>query len=282
MTTRRSAVVGVAVLAALGGGLGASCVGSVELRVMGRGEDCARDFGSSTAAAKIETFLAASRSLGDASSSLELEMQRHCEEGLAHAGLAVDATAPPASACVELGRWVVSESEALGSARLVASEPRCTQPEDAFAACVSRCELRYRPEDVNVVVDESGLLTAPQASPRCRASCETLGAIGETCTPPAVVASGAVAPTDPARVARLEAALGDVAQALATSARAERISTAARRLVAIAPVLPEAAATVSIRAVSCVSAASIDIRGCEDRLARVASDAEVLRPALLR
>ncbi|MFO0713699.1 MAG: hypothetical protein U0353_27850 [Sandaracinus sp.] len=243
----------------------ASCVGSVELRVVGPGEDCARDFGSSTAAAKIETFLAASRALATETEALASRTHAACA-----AGLATSEASEPTS-CTALAAWITDEQRALTVSGLRASEPRCAQDEAAFGACVSRCELRYRPEDVNVVVDASGLLTAPQASPRCRASCETLGAIAEQCTPPASVAELGDG-GDPARLARLHTALEHAAEALALAGRAERIRGAADRLVSIAPVLPEAAATVSIRAVACVSAASIDIRTSEDRLAAIQAD----------
>lgn len=228
----------------------AGCGGTVqvEIRVLGDEEDCTRDFGASTAAAKIETYLAASAALSREASGLHDAVSAHCAAGLLAAGQPEDAEAP----CEALARWVASERDALATPpRVVPPVLDCRGEQEEFAACVSRCEVRYRPDDVQVVVDDAGLLTAPQASPRCRASCETLQAISESCGPvPAVLLPETVASEDAARVERLRVVLGHVVEALHAGARATRVSLAARRLIAIAPVLPEAAATVSVRAVS--------------------------------
>jgi hypothetical protein len=251
------------------------CAGSVQVRILAPGEDCARDFGSSTAAAKIETFLAASVALGREADAANVALTAACVEGLREAGVVTEPT--PERPCEALGAWVTAESAALASApRLSDATPTCSPQHDDLAACVSRCELRYRPDDVQVVTDEAGLLTAPQASPRCRASCETLHAIAETCSSPVALVEGS-SEADPSRVARLRAVLVHVAYAAELGARAERVSRAARRLVAIAPVLPEAAATISIRAVACVSAASTEVRGAAERLEAVAGSARSAR-----
>lgn len=252
------------------------CSGTVQVRILAPGEDCTRDFGSSTAAAKIETFLAATSALEREVDALEASLAQACEAGLREAR---GPGAPSSAPCESLGAWVAEESAALDGEgavpRLEPTGPTCSPQQADFAACVSRCELRYRPDDIQVVADESGLLTAPQASPRCRASCETLHAIAESCTSPVAVAQGSEGEGE--RQARLHAVLGHVARAAALGARAERISLAARRLVAIAPVLPEAAATVSIRAVACVSAASVDVRGAAERLDAIAAAARAAR-----
>ena len=254
-----------------------ACSGSVQVRILAPGEDCARDFGSSTAAAKIETFLAATAALEREADVASTELAASCEAGLREA---LGASEPmPERSCEALGAWVATESAALaGGPRLGAATPTCAPQHSDFAECVSRCELRYRPDDIQVVTDASGLLTAPQASPRCRASCETQQALVETCSAPVTLVE-ADGQTDAARVARLRAVLLHVARAAELGARAERVSLAARRLVEIAPVLPEAAATVSIRAVACVSAASSDVRQAADRLEVVAASGRAARGA---
>lgn len=218
---------------------------SVQIRVTGPREDCARDFGSSTAAAKIETFLAASVALDRETRALEAQLRTACAEARApdtdRSATGVDDADP----CEALVAWLEADPSRAGAD--AGPAPTCQGAREDFAACVSRCELRYRAQDVRVVIDEpSGRFTAPQASPRCRASCETLAAVAETCAAP----EGAPA-LDRVGVIGL---------------RAERIAAAAERLIEIAPVLPEAAATVSIRAVACVSSASEDVRGSERRL----------------
>jgi hypothetical protein len=277
MTRTRCAARGAGLLAValtLGG-----CGGSLQVRVLAPGEDCARDFGSSTAAAKIETFLAATAALEREAEAATTGLAESCEAGLREA-LGPGESLPEA-ACEALGAWVTAESAALASGpRLGVATPTCAPQHTDFAACVSRCELRYRAEDIQVVTDDSGLLTAPQASPRCRASCETLHAIAETCSSPVAVVEAVVEAEgegDAARVARLRAVLVHVARAAELGARAERVSLAARRLVAIAPVLPEAAATVSIRAVACVSVASSRVRRSAERLEAVVAAARAAR-----
>jgi hypothetical protein len=252
-----------------------ACSGSVQVRILAPNEDCARDFGSSTAAAKIETFLAATAALEGEADAAQAELTASCQAGLREA---IGGDEPmPEGPCEALGAWLVTESAALaGGPRLGAATPTCAPQHSDFAECVSRCELRYRPDDIQVVTDDAGLLTAPQASPRCRASCETLHAIAETCSAPVALVEGE---GDAARVARLRAVLVHVARAAELGARAERVSLAARRLVAIAPALPEAAATVSIRAVACVSAASSDVRQAAERLDAVARSARAARGA---
>lgn len=247
----------------------AGCAATVRVRVLAPGEDCARDFGSSTAAAKIETYLAASSALVLEAGELGVDLDEACGRGLAIAREGAAATSDDeASPCDALATWVATEREALplGPSLGVHADAVCDASEGDFAECVSRCELRYRPEDVRIVRDEEGLLTAPNVSPRCRASCGTTSAIETSCSPRLRVEPGEVTDTERSRAQRLTRALEQAAVAIDLGERARRLSLAAERLVTIAPVLPEAAATVSIRAVACVQAASEPVRTAAARL----------------
>ncbi len=259
---------------------GCTSTASVRVRVLAPGEDCARDFGSSTAAAKIETYLLASDALRRTTDDVVADLESQCHEGLVAAGVRTvgQAGAAGESSCDTLAHWIEGETAALAaSPRLASADGACSPSEAEFAGCISRCELRYRPEDVHVVSDEAHLLTAPNASPRCRSACGTLNAIETTCASSSRVEPGG----EGEREARLRRVLDHAARAIDLGERARRIALAAAQLVAIAPVLPEAAATVSIRAVACVSAAAEPARLAAERLDAARLDTVALR-ALIR
>lgn len=262
---------------------GCSASASVRVRVLVPGEDCARDFGSSTAAAKIETYLLASDALRRTTDEIVADLEAQCHAGLVEAGVrepgpAAVETGARESACSTLAQWIEGETTAIASApTLVAGDAMCAPSQIDFAGCISRCELRYRPEDVHVVVEDSQLLTAPGMSPRCRASCQTLSAIEAACTSRATPLGEAAASDDAPRSARLLRVLAHAVRAIDLGDRGHRVALAAERLVAIAPVLPEAAATVSIRAVACVSAAAEPVRSAADRLEAADLDVAPLR-----
>jgi len=261
------------------------CFGSVQVRVGGGVDDCSRDFGSSTAAAKIETYLAATAELARDAETMEAELTRACTVALADAGVATPAEGVT-DACGQLGEWLESERLALPSSAPVIEigAITCEAPRDSFATCVSRCELRYRPEDIDVAVGTDGMLTAPQASPRCRASCETLSALATTCSRAtiSVTSGGEVPEEERERLTRLRTMWeGHGPEVARLHDRADRVARAASRLISIAPVLPEAAATVSIRAVACASSAAATVTETTGRLSTVVERGEtVLRPQL--
>lgn len=255
------------------------CTASVELRVRAGRDDCDRDFGSSTAAQKIEAFLEATAALHRHARRLEHEARTACESGLDAAEQLVQRGTRGEPPCARLGAWIREESAALSAPPTIAlSVPECTRSRSEFAACVSRCELRYRPEDIHVVDDGTGALTAPQVSPRCRAACETLSAIEESCTARTSVVEEA-REDDALRRTRLRTALEHGARAIELAWRAGRIKVAAERLIAIAPVLPEAAATISVRAVACVSSASRDVHEADQRLDETLADGAAIAGA---
>lgn len=273
----------------------AACAGSIQIR-LGGAHDCARDFGSSTAAQKIETYLAASAALSRDAAALRCDLDAACRSALragAEAGSPAELGASrstgagaESSPCGALASWLVDEVVALDvGVSLELTEPTCSRSRPAFATCVSRCELRYRPDDIEVTLDAEGALSAPQASPRCRASCETLSALEAECTAPTVTlaASGQGPATDAERLERLRRVWEQHGPAIAAAAaRAERVSRAASRLLEIAPVLPEAAATISIRAVACASAARSDVALAEEQLRSVASEGRSVTHPQLR
>jgi hypothetical protein len=104
-----------------------------------------------------------------------------------------------------------------------------------------------------------------------------MSAIETSCSPLARVEAGEVGEPERARAERLARALEEAAHAIDVGERARRISLAAARLVTIAPILPEAAATVSIRAVACVQTASTPVRDAAARLASAHDHAGALR-----
>ncbi len=268
------------------GGLAiAGCLGSVQVRVGAGPDDCSRDFGSSTAAAKIETYLAAAAELARDAETMERELTQACSAALADAGGV--APAPGGTdPCRDLGEWLERERLALVSAAPLVElgAIACEPSRDSFATCVSRCELRYRPEDIEVAVGTDGLLTAPQASPRCRASCETLSALATPCSQASVTvaAGGELSGEQHERLTRLRTIWERHGPEIArVRERADRVARAASRLISIAPVLPEAAATVSIRAVACASRAASTVSDTTARLRQLVERSQaVLDPQL--
>ncbi|GAB4196813.1 MAG: hypothetical protein OHK0013_04310 [Sandaracinaceae bacterium] len=264
MSGMRLPRVGALVAAAVG----VTGCGSVAVRVgvTASGVECQRDFGSSTAAAKIETFLAATTALERFVVEEEASLARTCEAMGRDAGLPSD-PAPSLDTCRGLLVWLDAERAALGVTTQT-EVPECVLSMDAYAQCVSSCELRYRPSEVEVqcvgAVEGrtcSQGLRSPQAGPRCRASCETRAELDARCVPRgaslASARSASAVPADESRAARLAEVWATHGPALRLSrARLERIGSAASQLLAIAPVLPEAAATVSIRAVACATDAA--------------------------
>ncbi len=278
-------------------GLTGCGAGALRAGVDPSGAQCQRDFGSSTAAAKIETFLAATAELERAVFESERAVHDACAAAAEDAGPGAVALDEPGAGslevCRRLGSWLSSERAALSEAgvevRVAVAPPACAVSMDDYAGCVSSCELRYRPTEIEVQCSVeaegrscSGALTSPQAGPRCRASCETRMELAASCTPGSarlearladgtLLAPGAeqlapeVAPEPAAelapelreRVARLQRVWETQGARLQLlRVRLERTARAASHLLAIAPVLPEAAATVSIRAVACASAAA--------------------------
>jgi hypothetical protein len=275
--------------------LGASWVGcgavSVRVGVSAAGAECQRDFGSSTAAAKIETFLGAVAALEGAAAARELELGRACAAAAEDAGLATvvasdTAALPPTlETCGVLADWLAAERAALEGAVLASDEPACTVSMDAYAQCVSTCELRYRPREVAVAcageTDERRCtqgLSAPQAGPRCRASCETRAELESTCAEGSARLEG-VEPPASERAVRLAGVWERHGPSLRLlRVRAERLAGATARLLAIAPVLPEAAATISIRAVACATAASRTASQASSRLEATLAAARRVAP----
>lgn len=272
----------VAVLA-----LSGACAVSVRVRV-GGGDDCLRDFGTSTAASKIETFLAAADALDREVAAMGENLRRACAEALREARGPASTGAPSravgddteAEPCAALGGWLEAElSTSRGTIRV--ESPRCVWPRELFTSCVLRCELRYRPEDIDVVTGAEGALSAPQAGPRCRAGCSTLAALEARCERPVVhlevpdEASGA-------RVERLRRVVEGPLLAVADVAlRARRVTDGASRLVAIAPALPDAAATISIDAVDCVARAAETVArdaAMLERIEQAASRVSLMAP----
>lgn len=276
----RSSLGALMVLLSLGAPAVTGC-GSVSVRVgvSPAGAECLRDFGSSTAAAKIETFLGAVAALEEAVAERELELGRACAAATTDAGLGdvvASGTAelpPTLETCDRLAAWLTTEREVVGGA-LAGEEPVCTVSMDAYAQCVSVCELRYRPREVAVAcAGEADAqrrctegLSAPQAGPRCRASCGTRAELESSCVEASARLEGAPEPgaERAARLARVWERHGGALRLLRL--RAQRLADATERLVAIAPVLPEAAATVSIRAVACATSAARTAASASARL----------------
>ncbi len=269
--------------------LAAGC-GSVTVRtgVDVRGASCQRDFGVSTAASKVETFLSAVAELDQASEESDVALRETCvalgrDAGMDIASLA--GTRDVGALCTAVTDHLFAEQTAAsvnGNVILQVTTPVCTWSTAEARSCIAECELRYRPEDVLLPCAPageatcSGVLESPQVSPRCRAACGTRTAIHATCTEPSAHLEGNVAAGDvrTERLARAWAAHGPRLALLAE--RAERLRAATARLIQIAPRLPEAAAVVSIRAVACASAAASLTTEIEARLASGARVATTL------
>lgn len=259
-----------------------SCGGAmVQAGIDARGPSCQRDFGVSTAASKIETFLAAVAELDRASEESDAALRETCvalgrDLGMQEAALTQAMSEDTGTLCGRVTDVLLAEqtaSSTSGNFVLQVSAPTCTWSTEAARACISECELRYRPDDVMLTCTPnaegmcSGTLESPQAGPRCRAACGTRIALRATCTEPSAQLEGNLTGADErtARLARAWAAHGPRLASLAE--RAQRLSAATERLLQIAPVLPEAAAVVSIRAVACASAAALLAAQIETRLA---------------
>lgn len=257
------------VLAALAlGGLASAGCGAVHVQVGvdPLGPSCLRDFGSSTAAAKVETFLAATSGLDATTRALADELDALCVAAGRDARLAEGDLVVPGDelhACRRLVRWIDGRQAAAtargdGSGHVHVEDATCTQSMDAYASCVAQCELRYRADEVEVRCDGTirdriceGTVSAAQVSARCRASCDTEAALTAACTTSVSVSP---APTGDSELASVLVRLSGALPGL--HARLRRITTAAQHLVQIAPAIPSASATVSVRAVSCAEGAS--------------------------
>ena len=253
-----------------------------------RGATCQRDFGVSTAASKVETFLAAVAELDQASEESDRAMRETCVALGRDAGMDIDTlaqaqTLDTGALCTVVTDHLHAEQTAAsvnGNVILQVTAPTCAWSTREARACIAECELRYRPDDVRLPCAPrgettcTGVLESPQLSPRCSAACGTRTAIPATCTEPRAELEGAVVAGD-VRTERLARAWAEHGPRLALLAeRAERLRAATERLIQIAPRLPEAAAVVSIRAVACASAAATLATEIEVRLvsgARVAT-----------
>ena len=280
-------------LIALALSVAASGCGSVTLQVAidARSATCQRDFGVSTAASKVETFLSAVAELDRASEESDAAMRETCvalgrDAGMDTTSLARVMTRDTSALCTEVTDYLHAEQTAAsvnGNVILQVRTPVCTWSTREARTCISECELRYRPDNVTLPCAPhgeptcEGVLESPQAGPRCRAACGTRTALHATCSAPSAHLEGVVATGD-ARTARLASAWAAHGPRLALLAeRAERLSAATERLIEIAPRLPEAAAVVSIRAVACASSAASLAVEIDARLASGVRVAATLR-----
>jgi hypothetical protein len=273
---------------ALFGGCGSAIV---QVGIDARGPSCQRDFGVSTAASKIETFLAAVAELDRVSEESDAALRETCtalghdlgmSEAVLHQALLED-TGTLCSRVTDMLREEQTAASTSGNVILQVGAPTCTWSASEARACISECELRYRPDDVSLTCEISaqgtcsGVLESPQAGPRCRAACGTRIALHATCTEPSAVLEGNLAGAD-ARTLRLATAWAAHGPRIAVLAeRTHRLRASTERLLQIAPVLPEAAAVVSIRAVACASAAALLAEQIEVRLASGARVAVTLQ-----
>lgn len=243
----------------------------VHVGIDARGASCQRDFGVSTAASKVETFLSAVAELDRVSAESDGALRETCaalgaDIGMSEGELTRALAEDTGTLCTRVTAALLAEQTAVstsGNLILQVTTPTCSWSTDAARACVSECELRYRPDDVELPCATdgeltcSGVLESPQAGPRCRAACGTRVALHATCSEPSARLEGNLTDAN-ARTMRLAQAWAQHGPRLALLAeRAQRLSAATERLLLIAPVLPEAAAVVSIRAVACASAAAL-------------------------
>jgi len=121
------------------------------------------------------------------------------------------------------------------------------------AECRGGCSVEYREPYC------TGRVRRPTASARCRASCDARIEATARCTPGETNISidGGMDAASAARYAQVQTAIREgVSAILAIRARVERLRDAGTEIVRIAPEVPEAAATVSIGAVVCATAAA--------------------------
>lgn len=250
---------------------GASLHGGIDVR----GPGCQRDFGTSTAASKVETFLRSVADLDQAAFGLEQELGVACADFATDLGMTARELAGLDARALCRAAYARAEAAESAAAPLAIAwnAPSCTWTAEAAQSCISECELRYRPGDIEVTCTRAsdgacaGVLSSPQASPRCTAACSTRVALGATCSEGVLSVES---PSGAEGALLAEAWRRQGARLLTLTQRGARLVEASARLVRIAPSLPEAAAVVSIRAVACATAAAGVVVSTQTRLATVA------------
>jgi hypothetical protein len=153
---------------------------------------CRGDFGTTAAAAKIETFMRAAAAFSDAAIAIQNDLLAACQRmgralGMAEADLAGSGPEGTRTVCGAVHDRYRRELQAIRSATSVRVEvqsrpPHCEVSMNAYARCAAECEARVDPGSVEVRCEGgelrgrcSGTCTgrcAAEVSGRCSGTCE--------------------------------------------------------------------------------------------------------------
>lgn len=150
---------------------------------------CAGDFGTSHAAAKLETFFAATAEFHAAAQAAETDLLAACQRtgralGMNEADLAGSGQEGVRSVCSNVERELRAAMDSLRANYTVnvdARPPRCEVSVDAYAGCMAECEAQVDPGAVEITCEGGEIRGYCDAS--CSGSCavEIEGACTGTC-----------------------------------------------------------------------------------------------------